>query len=189
MFNKVNHNLFQTEFVIILNIWWTFSLLQFLLFIICATKMWFIYICSVCTVQCVLCGPFSVKCSGWSVYCEVCSVQLFSQHCQCVVFSTNCHCVLVPHPPSHPMPPQPHDHFSIAPIHQSIHQPTSLVIPFFDGEQHIQDTNTTKTQCSFRIVKSSMTIPVSQKNSSTIHHFVAITLGCHISTHMAYDLE
>ena len=38
MFNKVKHNLFQTDFVIILNIWWTFRLLQFLWFVICASK-------------------------------------------------------------------------------------------------------------------------------------------------------
>ena len=109
------------------------------------------------------------------------AVQLFSRECSvCVVFSTNCHCVLVAHP-CHPMPPQPHDHFSIAAIYQSIHQPTSLVIPFYQGEQHIQDSNTTKTpsQCSFRIVNSSMTI-----DHSSLCHRKAVTL---IHTwHMTY---
>ena len=83
--------------------------------------------------------------------------------------------------PCHPMPPQPHDHFSIAAIYQSIHQPTSLVIPFYQGEQHIQDSNTKKTpsQCSFRIVNSSMTI-----DHSSLCHRKAVTL---IHTwHMTY---
>ena len=125
-----------------------------------------------CTQYTVQCSVFNVECSVYIVKCSVfSSVQIV------IVF-------LFPIPP-HPMLPLPHDHFSIAPIHQSIHQPTSFLLPFSVGElssifkicSKNQPKKKTPNQCSFRIVNSSMTIPISQQSSSTIHHFVTVRLS------------